>query len=123
MAAGLAQLELLTENGLYERLAEKTKKLALGIQEVAQRHNISLNVNVVGAMFGLFFSDEKQITTYDQVMRCDTERFKRFYHRMLKQGVYLAPSAFEAGFLSDAHTDEDIERTIAAADHVFASLT
>lgn len=122
MAAGLTQLKLLDDKALYTRLTEKTNKLALGLQEVAKRHDIPLSINVVGGMFGFFFSDEEKVTTYEQVMACDLERFKNFHEGMLKHGIYLAPSAFEAGFISDAHSDEDIERTIQAADQVFATL-
>ena len=74
-------------------------------------------------MFGLFFTDKTEVSSYQDVMACDTEKFKLFFHKMLEQGVYLAPSAFEAGFMSLAHSDEDIDRTLAAADKVFAQLT
>jgi glutamate-1-semialdehyde 2,1-aminomutase len=80
-------------------------------------------INNVGAMFGLFFTAEEKVSLFSQVMQCDQELFKRFFHGMLQQGVYLAPSAFEAGFVSAAHSDEDIEKTLDAADIVFKSLT
>ena len=79
-------------------------------------------VNYVGGMFGIFFTDKKEVSCYQDVMACDTEKFKRFFHKMLALGVYLAPSAFEAGFMSLAHSDEDIDRTLAAADIAFAEL-
>ena len=122
MAAGLACLNELKKDGNQQRLADMTKKLALGLKTLADKHAIPFTVNYVGAMFGLFFTDNSEVTSYQEVMACDTEKFKRFFHTMLEQGVYLAPSAFEAGFMSLAHTDEDIERTLAAADMAFAKL-
>ncbi|GAA5192075.1 glutamate-1-semialdehyde 2,1-aminomutase [Ferrimonas gelatinilytica] len=122
MAAGLAQLEVLQQPGLYEELAAKTRKLAEGIQAQAKAAGVPIAINVVGGMFGLFFSDEAQITTFEQVSRCNMEQFKAFFHGMLEEGVNLAPSAFEAGFLSMAHSDEDIEATIAAAGRVLAKI-
>ena len=122
MAAGLACLNELKKDGNQQRLADMTKKLALGLKTLADKHAIPFAVNYVGGMFGLFFTDNSEVTSYQEVMACDTEKFKRFFHTMLEQGVYLAPSAFEAGFMSLAHTDEDIERTLAAADMAFAKL-
>ena len=122
MAAGLKTLELACAPGVHEQLARRAQTLAEGICDAAKRYQIGMSYNQVGAMFGLFFTDEDKITSYQQVMRCDQERFKAFYHGMLAQGVYLAPSAFEAGFVSAAHTDEDIARTIAAAEQVLQSL-
>lgn len=78
-------------------------------------------VNNVGGMFGIFFTDAETVTCYQDVVKCDVERFKRFFHLMLEEGVYLAPSAFEAGFMSVAHSEEDIDNTIDAARRVFAS--
>ena len=122
MAAGLACLNELKKDGNQQRLTDMTKKLALGLKTLADKHAIPFAVNYVGGMFGLFFTDNSEVTSYQEVMACDTEKFKRFFHTMLEQGVYLAPSAFEAGFMSLAHTDEDIERTLAAADMAFAKL-
>ena len=122
MAAGLAMLDLLQEPGLYEQLSAKTARVAEGLKAAAARHGIPLAVTHVGGMFGFFFTDEVEITRYEQVTRCDMERFKRFYHLMLEEGVYLAPSAYEAGFLSLAHGDKEIEHTLAAADRSFAKL-
>lgn len=79
-------------------------------------------INHVGGMFGIFFTDAKSVTCYQDVMKCDVERFKTFFHLMLEQGIYLAPSAFEAGFMSIAHSDEDIEKTIEAAEVAFAKM-
>ncbi|TXI00846.1 MAG: glutamate-1-semialdehyde-2,1-aminomutase, partial [Pseudorhodobacter sp.] len=122
MAAGLTMLDLLLEPGLYEQLSAKTARVAEGLKAAAARHGIPLAINYVGGMFGFFFTDEPEITRYEQVTRCDMERFKRFYHLMLEEGVYLAPSAYEAGFLSLAHGDKEIEHTLAAAERSFAKL-
>ncbi|MDG6896123.1 glutamate-1-semialdehyde 2,1-aminomutase [Volucribacter amazonae] len=122
MSAGLACLTELKKAGNQEKLAQLTEKLALGLKQLADKHKIPFSVNYVGGMFGLFFTDKAQITSYADVMSCDTERFKQFFHAMLAQGIYLAPSAFEAGFMSLAHTEQDIEKTLAAADKVFATL-
>ncbi|OOF37997.1 glutamate-1-semialdehyde-2,1-aminomutase [Rodentibacter mrazii] len=122
MAAGLACLNELKTAGNEQNLAEKTGKLCLGLKALAEKHNIPFVVNYVGGMFGIFFTDQKEVTSYAEVMKCDTEKFKIFFHKMLDLGVYLAPSAFEAGFMSLAHTDEDIAKTLEAADIAFASL-
>ncbi len=123
MAAGLANLGLVQESGFYERLEKHTQQLVAGIAAAAQRHDIALSCNQVGGMFGLFFSTEVEIRRYKQVMACDAKRFSRFFHAMLQQGIYLAPSAFEAGFVSSAHSEADIERTITAAGKAFATLS
>ncbi|MFQ2173847.1 glutamate-1-semialdehyde 2,1-aminomutase [Aeromonas rivipollensis] len=122
MAAGLAMLDLLLEPGLYEQLSAKTARVAEGLKAAAAKHGIPLAITYVGGMFGFFFTEETEITRYEQVTRCDMERFKRFYHLMLEEGVYLAPSAYEAGFLSLAHGDKEIEYTLAAAERSFAKL-
>ncbi|MFM5145548.1 glutamate-1-semialdehyde 2,1-aminomutase [Aeromonas rivipollensis] len=122
MAAGLAMLDLLLEPGLYEQLSAKTARVAEGLKAAAAKHGIPLAITYVGGMFGFFFTEETEITRYEQVTRCDMERFKRFYHLMLEEGVYLAPSAYEAGFLSLAHGDKEIEHTLAAAERSFAKL-
>lgn len=122
MAAGLAMLDLLLEPGLYDRLSAKTARLAEGLKAAAAKHGIPLAITYVGGMFGFFFTEEPEITRYEQVTLCDMERFKRFYHLMLEEGVYLAPSAYEAGFLSLAHGDKEIEHTLAAAERSFAKL-
>ncbi|MBM7072752.1 glutamate-1-semialdehyde 2,1-aminomutase [Shewanella sp. 202IG2-18] len=122
MAAGLAQMEALEEEGLYEELARKTKYIAEGLKALANKHNIPMAINYVGGMFGFFFTEEQNVTRFDQVTKCDMERFKAFYHGMLNEGVYLAPSAYEAGFLSMAHDDAALEKTLEAADKVFANL-
>ncbi|WP_429097589.1 glutamate-1-semialdehyde 2,1-aminomutase [Aeromonas media] len=122
MAAGLAMLDLLLEPGLYEQLSAKTARVAEGLKAAAAKHGIPLAITYVGGMFGFFFTEESEITRYEQVTRCNMERFKRFYHLMLEEGVYLAPSAYEAGFLSLAHGDKEIEHTLAAAERSFAKM-
>jgi glutamate-1-semialdehyde 2,1-aminomutase len=122
MAAGLKTLELISQPGFYDALAEKTEKLTSGLKKRAQQAGIALTTNSVGGMFGLFFSDEPQVTRFAQVMQCDQALFKRFFHAMLDAGVYLAPSAFEAGFVSAAHDDEDLDRTLDSAAAIFNTL-
>lgn len=122
MAAGLKTLALITTPGFYEALTAKTTQLLTGLQQTADQAGIPFTTNQVGGMFGLFFSEEKSISRFAQVMNCNQDRFKRFFHAMLEQGVYLAPSAFEAGFVSAAHSDADIQATVDAAAKVFESL-
>lgn len=122
MAAGFACLKVLTEEGNEKRLASTTKQLALGFKELANKHGIPMVVNYVGGMFGFFFTDQETVTTYEDVTKCDIEQFKRFFNLMLKHGVYLAPSAFEAGFTSLAHGPKEIEATLEAADRCFATI-
>jgi len=121
MHAGLAALTAL-DTPEYKQLAIKTKQLAEGLKQAAQETGVALTVNYAGGMFGFFFTSEPEVTNFKQVSACDVEKFKKFFHLMLEEGVYLAPSAFEAGFLSLAHTDEDINNTIAAAKKVFQQL-
>ncbi|MBN2606565.1 MAG: glutamate-1-semialdehyde 2,1-aminomutase [Thiotrichales bacterium] len=122
MAAGLKTLELISQAGFFEALEAKTTKLVAGLQSAADDAGIDCTTNQVGAMFGYFFSTEKNIRRFAQVAKGDMERFKKFYHGMLDEGVYLAPSAFEAGFVSSAHTEADIDNTIAAARRVMKTL-
>ena len=122
MAAGLTTLKLLQQPGFYDRLSAKTQALTSGMRSIADDLSIPFTTNDVGGMFGFFFSSEKQVTRYEQVVVGDIERFKKFFHGMLRQGVYLAPSAFEAGFVSIAHTDEDIAATLNATQTVMKSL-
>ncbi|MFT6341310.1 MAG: glutamate-1-semialdehyde 2,1-aminomutase [Polaribacter sp.] len=122
MAAGLTTLNLLSEPGFHEALTEKTTRLLDGMTAAAHAEGIAFTTAQAGAMFGLFFTDQSRISSFADVMACDSERFNRFFHAMLDQGVYLAPSAFEAGFVSAAHSDEDIDATIAAARKAFAKV-
>lgn len=122
MAAGLKTLELISQPGFYQPLFEKTDRLVAGLNALAKKHGIPFTSNHVGSMFGFFFTDEAKITNYQQVMECNNDRFNQFFHGMLKEGVYFAPASYEAGFLSAAHTDEDIDWTLNAADKVMATL-
>jgi len=122
MAAGLATLKGLNRPDFFETLNAKTEKLVDGILGVAGIHGIDLVANRVGGMFGLFFTSQNPVTSFSDVMACDGEKFNRFFHGMLNQGIYMAPSAFETGFVSSAHSDSDIDRTIEAALAVFATL-
>ena len=122
MSAGLKTLELISEPGFYARLSTKVEKLVGGIMQQAKAADVPLAENHVGGMFGLFFSNAAGVSDYAGATACDQSRFKAFYHAMLQRGIYLAPSAFEAGFVSAAHSDEDIENTIHAAKESFEAL-
>ena len=122
MAAGLATLELIDQAGFYEQLAGRTRELASGLATAAVDAGIPLSVEHEGGMFGCIFTDLGPVRSFAQVAAADVERFKRFFHGMLDEGVYLAPSAFEAGFVSAAHGDDEIRQTLAAARKVFATL-
>ncbi|MEW8284414.1 MAG: glutamate-1-semialdehyde 2,1-aminomutase [Candidatus Thiodiazotropha endolucinida] len=122
MSAGLKTLELISEPGFHDRLSAKVEKLVEGIMRQAKAAGVPLAENHVGGMFGLFFSDNASVNDYAGATACHQDRFKAFYHAMLERGIYLAPSAFEAGFVSDAHSDEDIENTIRAAGESFTTL-
>ena len=122
MAAGLANLALVTAEGFYQQLEHNTRTLLTGMEDAAQRAGIPLLVTQVGSMFGLFFTREKRVINFSQAGRCDTAAFRRFFHLMLERGVYLAPSAYEAGFMSAAHTMEHIESTISAAREAFTAM-
>jgi len=122
MSAGLATLKLLNTPGFHEMLAAKAAKLTEGLKSQAQDNGIAMTTNQVGGMFGLFFTDNEEVKCFADVMACDVERFNKFFHGMLDNGVYLAPSAFEAGFVSAAHSDDDIQQTIDAAGRVFKTL-
>ncbi len=120
-AAGLATLKLIQAPGFYESLTAKTKALCDGLVGAAKKHGIAFSAQNIGGMFGLYFADACP-GTYDAVLACDKEAFNRFFHAMIDAGHYFAPSAFEAGFVSAAHTDADIAGTVAAADAYFATL-
>jgi glutamate-1-semialdehyde 2,1-aminomutase len=118
MAAGLATLELIQEPGFYTELDRKTRLITDSLQAIADEAGVAFSTTRVCGMFGLFFSSE-HVESYRQATACDVSRFKRFFHGMLKRGIYLAPSAFEAGFLSAAHSEQDIADTFAAAREAF----
>jgi glutamate-1-semialdehyde 2,1-aminomutase len=123
MTAGLKTLELISEAGFYDQLSSKVEQLVSGIMAEARSVDIPMAENHVGGMFGLFFTDQPKVNDFQGAMACDQSRFKAFYHAMLDRGVYLAPSAFEAGFVSAAHSEEDLQNTIRAAAESFQSLT
>jgi len=122
MAAGLKTLELISAPDFHEGLGELTRVLVGGILDRARQAGVPMTANHVGGMFGLFFTEAREVSNFAQVSACDLERFGRFFHGMLDQGVYLAPSAYEAGFVSAAHTDRDLEFTIEAAGRVLSAL-
>jgi len=123
MAAGLKTLELITRDvQFYSKLEQRTQQLLDGLNAAARDARIPFLTTSVGGMFGLYFNEASKIETYDEVMRSDAESFKKFFHLLLDDGVYLAPSAFEAGFVSIAHTDQDINDTVSAAARAFAKL-
>ncbi len=122
MAAGLATLELIQQKDFYRHLAEKTKNLMEGLNERAAEAKIPFISNYSCGMFGLLFTEQKTVSRYEQVMACNKERFNQFFHGMLEQGIYFAPSAYEAGFMSMAHEDTEIQLTLAAAERVLQNL-
>jgi len=123
MASGLAMLSILeADDSFYQNLSDSTEYLVNGIVSAASTSNVSMTSNNVGGMFGLFFSSEEKVTNFSQVSNCDIELFKKFYKSMIKQGVYLAPSAYECGFLSAAHGKNELDQTINAALTAFSEL-
>ncbi len=122
MAAGIKTLELISAPNFFENLTVKTKSLLIGLKNVAQSADIPLCTQGAGGMFGFFFTEANQVTSFEDSMACDSQRFVKFFHGMLKQGVYLAPSSFEAGFISCAHSENDIADTIDKAAEVMATL-
>jgi len=121
VAAGLATLRLIHAPGFYDKLAATTRQLCEGLSAAAREHGIGFSAQNVGGMFGIYFRATSP-TSYAQVMQCDRDAFNRFFHAMLAEGVYFAPSAFEAGFVSAAHGAAEIDKTVTAASKVFASL-
>jgi glutamate-1-semialdehyde 2,1-aminomutase len=122
MAAGLATLEALELPGFYATLGESTRRLTDGLKSIADQRDLPLAVESVGGMFGLVFSDDAPMRRFSQITAADIGRFRKFFHGMLDQGVYLAPSAFEAGFVSIAHGEREIDQTLSAADKVLSDL-
>jgi glutamate-1-semialdehyde 2,1-aminomutase len=122
MAAGLANLDLICRPGFFEELTERTEQLTCGLQQAADAAGVPVLTTRVGGMFGLFFTDARRIVNFAEAGRCNVGAFKAFFHLMLERGVYLAPSAFEAGFVSSAHTEEHVHATVAAARESFARL-
>lgn len=122
MTAGLATLELIEQPDFHANLAANTEYFMCGLKERAREMNVPLSVNYVCGMFGFFFSEEENISSLAQIMQSDVARFKRFYHLMLAAGVYFAPSAFEAGFISSSHGKQEFDNTLAAAEVAFDRL-
>ena len=122
MASGLATLEAISAPDFFDPIIQRTEHLVEGLIERARHAGIPLSGNQAGTMWGIFFTEEDQIYRYDQVISCDTSRFSNFFHGMLEQGIYLAPASFEAGFMSAAHSEEDIENTLSAAAEVFKHI-
>jgi len=115
-------LDEIGKDGFFDNLTHTATTLLQGLQMLADKHGIAFTTTQVGGMFGCYFNTTKTISTFEQVMQSDVTRFKRYFHSMLSQGIYLAPSAFEAGFVSGAHGKAEIDKTLAAADQAFASL-
>jgi len=122
MAAGLASLKELQKPGFHEQLTNKTKTLVAGLKLAAQEASVPMTFNQIGGMFGFFFTDIEHVTSFEQVSNCNMEQFKTFFHGMLEAGIYLAPSAYETGFMSMAHEQEHIDATIDAARQVLKNL-
>ena len=122
LAAGLANLEEISKPGFFKALTATTGALTAGLRQRAAKTGVPLTTHAVGGMFGIFFTPAPRVTSFAQVMACDVERFRKFFHGMLREGVYLAPSAYEAGFVSAAHTEADIAATLESAEKVFATL-
>ena len=122
MSAGLKTLELICKPNFYDPIFSATENLVNGLQLLADKHNTPFTTNHAGSMFGFFFSEEKKISNYSQVMAGNIERFNQFFHLMLKHGIYFAPACYEAGFLSSCHNDGIIEKTLTAADNAFSEL-
>lgn len=121
MAAGIATLTGTERNGFYRELHDKSAYLMNGFKRAAEQSGHDLLVKSVGGMFGFFFTSAERVDSFAEVMQCDSDKFARFFHLMLDEGIYLAPSAYEAGFMSDAHSTADLDATIAAAERVFAA--
>jgi glutamate-1-semialdehyde 2,1-aminomutase len=121
VAAGLATLKQIAAPGFYEALGRKTQALVDGLSAMAKKHNVKFSAQSVGGMFGLYFA-AKPPSCFAEVMQCDTNAFNKFFHAMLDAGMYFAPAAYEAGFVSAVHSDADIAATVAAADKIFATM-
>lgn len=122
VAAGLAMLDQISEAGFYTELQTKATTLLDGLQQRADAAGVPFSTNQAGAMFGCFFSEQANVSEFSQVMQCNVEHFQTYFHSMLNNGVYLAPSAFEAGFISSAHGDAEIQLTLDAAEKAFAAI-
>ena len=122
MAAGIANLKLLREEGFYERLEAKTRQLTDGVKQAADNAGVPMSTVAVGGMFGLFFTEAPEVTNFEQAAACNLDHFKAFFTQMLESGIYLAPSAFEAGFVSIKHSEADIAETVGAASEALKKI-
>ena len=122
MSAGLTTLNLISSEGFFNSLEHKTKILVDGITKSAEKIGVPLAMNYVGGMFGLFFTNEKTIDSFEKVINCNKEHYSIFFHGMLEEGIYLAPSSYEAGFVSSSHSDDDIKLTIDTAEKIFKKI-
>jgi glutamate-1-semialdehyde 2,1-aminomutase len=122
MAAGLSTLKLLETKDFYSNLSAKTKKFTQGVQQLATENNISLTTSAIGGMFGIFFTDLKEVSSFKQVLSCDNQLYAKYFNLMLQQGVYCAPSAYEAGFVSNAHSEKIIDNSLEAVQRVFKKI-
>jgi glutamate-1-semialdehyde 2,1-aminomutase len=122
VTAGLVALHEISKPGFHEQLAATANKLLTGLKKLASEAGLPFATTQVGGMFGCYFNESETITSFDQVMASDAARFREYFHLMLDQGVYLAPSAFEAGFVSAAHGENEIALTLAAAEKAFRQL-
>jgi glutamate-1-semialdehyde 2,1-aminomutase len=113
---------LSSDTTIHEQLDAKTELLTQGLEAKALKHGVPFTTSMVGGMFGLFFTDQEKVTSFAESTACDAAKFAAFFQGMLKEGVYLAPSAYEAGFMSAAISEADIDFTLEAADKVFATL-
>ena len=122
LSAGLATLNIISNQiNFYPELTHASHTLTQGIQDIAKQKNIPICINQIGSLFGLFFTEKKYITNFQDVMQCNKERFKKFFHQMLSLGIYLAPSPFESGFVSAAHGPQEIQKTLEAIEQVFST--
>ena len=122
MAAGLTTMNIIGRAGFYDTPFRHTAELCLGLQAAADKAGVPYTTNHAGTMFGGFFTEENKVVNYQQVISANNDAFNRFFHLMLNSGVYLAPASFEAGFMSSAHSDDDIAATLSHAEAAFAAL-
>ncbi len=121
MTAGLVTLQKVQQPNFYQNIEQKTQQLCLGLQAIANKYKVDFHTEYQGSMFGLFFTDKKSINSFEEVKTCNSQRFNHFFHYMLNNGIYFAPSSFEAGFMSIAHSDEDIKTTLDLAEEFFSA--
>ena len=122
MTAGSVMLDIISKPGFYEDLSHKTQKLVDGLEKIAKQNNIPFHTVNLGGMFGLFFTEKSEINNFADLSNCNEQSFKDFFHKMLENGVYLAPSAYEAGFVSSTHDEVTLSKTLKAATIAFSEL-